>query len=63
MVEIHIERGSLDNGVAMVCKRFGRRVRMLFDPRKITEAIAVSFLRILLPHLADGTTVIRSATA
>ncbi|MEV6105755.1 hypothetical protein AB0M28_13710 [Streptomyces sp. NPDC051940] len=57
MTEVHVEQGDLDNGIGMVFRDFGRRVRMCFDPRVLVEAAALALLCQFLPRLVDAMTV------
>lgn len=59
LVEVRVEQGKLD-GVAMVFKDYGRRIRMMFDPRRIAEAVALSLLRLFIPRLTDSVPVVRA---
>ncbi|MBH1938621.1 hypothetical protein I5Q34_30920 [Streptomyces sp. AV19] len=61
MTEVHVEQAPLDSGVALIYKDTGRRVRMAFDPRRTTEALALTLLRLLLPRLEGAIVVVRSA--
>ncbi|MEV4438199.1 hypothetical protein AB0K09_04140 [Streptomyces sp. NPDC049577] len=59
MTEVRVERGSLDRGVAMVYKDYGRHVRVMFDPRETTESAALQLLCQLVPRLAGAMSVTR----
>jgi hypothetical protein len=53
VTEILVEQGELDDGVAMVFRDFGHRVRVLFDPARIALASVLDLLCRYLPRL-DG---------
>lgn len=61
--EVLVERTSLDDGVVMIFKEFGRRVRVAFDPRRITEAVALALLCQYLPKLAGAMNVVHRTDA
>lgn len=42
--EVLVERSELDDGIVMIYKQYGPRVRMAFDPRRITEPAARKLL-------------------
>lgn len=56
--QVLIEEAHLDDGIAMIYKDFGTRVRIAFDPRRIAESFALSLLALYLPHLAGAMDVI-----
>ncbi|TXS78645.1 hypothetical protein [Streptomyces sp. sk2.1] len=61
--EVLVERASLDDGVVMIFKEFGRRVRMAFDPRRISESRALALLCQYLPRLIGAMKVVHRADA
>lgn len=61
MAEVCVEERSLDDGVSMVFKVFNLRVRMAFDPQRITETAALQLLCLHLPYLVGAMTVVHRA--
>lgn len=61
--EVHVMEADLDDGVVMIFKEFGRRVRMAFDPRRLSEAAALQLLCTYLPRLIGAMSVTRAAGA
>ncbi|MFE7105581.1 hypothetical protein ACFU98_10855 [Streptomyces sp. NPDC057575] len=61
--EVLVERADLDEGIVMIFKEFGRRVRMAFDPRRITESRALALLCQYLPKLIGAMKVVHRADA
>ncbi|OII66161.1 hypothetical protein BJP40_00905 [Streptomyces sp. CC53] len=45
MAEVRVEQAALDSGVVMAFARYGRLLRMAYDPDDITEADALVMLR------------------
>lgn len=63
MIDVHVEQGRLDGGVDMVCMPLKNgRIRMLYDPGRITETGALDELHLRMPQL-DGTRIVRSSRA
>lgn len=58
MTEVLVEEGELDAGDFMIFRDLGRRVRLMFDPRRIVEAVALSLLCTALPRLIGAMKVI-----
>ncbi|BAU83310.1 hypothetical protein SLA_2383 [Streptomyces laurentii] len=61
--EVLVEEADLDDGVVMIFKDFGRRVRMAFDPRWLNESAALQLLCEDLPRLAGAMNVTHHADA
>jgi hypothetical protein len=61
MTEVCVEERSLDDGVVMIYKDFGKRVRMAHDPHRLSEAAALSLLCLYLPYLADAMRIVHRA--
>ncbi|MFD6874492.1 MULTISPECIES: hypothetical protein [unclassified Streptomyces] len=59
--EVLVERADLDDGILMIYREFGRRVRMAFDPTRITERAALTLLGQRVPG-ADALEVHRVGT-
>lgn len=59
--EVLIEEADLDDGIVMIFKDFGRRIRMAFDPRRLTESAALQLLCRYLPRLVGAMSVVRCA--
>ncbi|MFE6855143.1 hypothetical protein ACFVDH_30630 [Streptomyces sp. NPDC057674] len=57
--EVLIQEAELDEGHVMIHRQFGTRVRMAYDPRRVTEATALHLLYRRLPSLADAATTRR----
>ncbi|MDX6331243.1 MAG: hypothetical protein QOI83_3626, partial [Streptomycetaceae bacterium] len=51
MTDVHVESAHLDDGVALMYRDLGERVRLAFDPRQISEDAAIAVLCIHLPQL------------
>ncbi|WP_425244814.1 hypothetical protein [Streptomyces sp. NEAU-NA10] len=58
MTEVLVEQGELDDGVVMVFRDFGHRVRMLFDPARIAISSALDLLCRYLPRLIGAMKVV-----
>ena len=61
MTEVLVEQGTLDDGVVMVYRDFGHRVRVLFDPARIAIPQALELLCAYLPRLVGAMNVIHRA--
>ena len=61
MTEVLVEQGVLDDGVVMVFRDFGHRVRMLFDPAVIAISRALDLLCVYLPRLVGAMKVVHRA--
>ena len=61
MTEVHVERGELDDGVVMVFKDYGCRVRMIHNPKRIPEDRALTLLRFHIPRLDGAMSIVRLA--
>lgn len=61
--EVHVIEADLDDGVMMIFKDFGRRIRVAFDPRRITESAALRLLCHYLPRLIGAMRVTRPIEA
>lgn len=59
--EVHVEEADLDDGVVMIFRDFGRRIRMAFDPRRLTESAAIQLLCRYLPRLVGAIRLVRRA--
>ncbi len=42
--EVLVERADLDEGVVMIYREFSRRLRLAYDPARITERAALTLL-------------------
>jgi hypothetical protein len=58
-IEVHVERADLDDGVSVLYRDYGQRVRMMFDPRKITEPLALVTLTMFVPRLSGAMSIHR----
>ncbi|MER7908241.1 hypothetical protein [Streptomyces sp. NPDC096068] len=58
--EVHVVEADLDDGIVMIFKEFGRRIRMAFDPRRLTESAALHLLCQYLPWLAGSMNVVHA---
>lgn len=63
MTEVHVERGSLDDGVVIVFKEFDHRIRMIYDPRRTGEKRALAALCDRIPRLVGAMSVTHHADA
>jgi hypothetical protein len=63
VTEVHVERQELDSGSVLLYRDFGAKVRMAYDPSRITEGQALTLLRGSLPKLSHGITVVHPADA
>lgn len=61
--EVLIEEADLDEGIVMIFKEIGHRVRMAFDPRRITESAALRLLCQHLPNLLGAMSITHRAAA
>lgn len=61
--EVLIEEADLDDGIVMIFKEIGHRVRMAFDPRRITESAALQLLGQYQPKLVGAMSITRRADA
>jgi hypothetical protein len=52
VTHVHIEQATLSDGSALVYKDYGNRVRMAYDPSRITEKQATDLLRHFIPRLS-----------
>jgi hypothetical protein len=60
VTDVHVESAHLDDGVALMYRDLGERVRLAFDPRQISEDAAIAVLCIHLPQLIGSVRVYRS---
>lgn len=58
--EVLIEEADLDDGIVMIFRDFGRRIRMAFDPRRLTESAALQLLCQYLPRLVGAMRIHRA---
>lgn len=61
--EVIVERAVLDEEQSVLYKEYDRRVRMAFDPRRITEPLALVVLVMFLPRLSGAMTVTHPTSA
>lgn len=61
--EVLIEEADLDDGIVMIFKEIGHRIRMAFDPRRITESDALRLLCHYLPRLLGAMSITHRAAA
>jgi hypothetical protein len=52
--EVVVEQADLDDGIVMIFREFGQRIRMAFDPRRIDEDAALQLLCQRLPRIVGG---------
>ncbi|WP_326811691.1 hypothetical protein [Streptomyces scopuliridis] len=49
-----MECADLDDGIPMMYRDFGDRVRMAYDPSQIEEAVAIALLCVRVPRLVGS---------
>jgi hypothetical protein len=54
-----MERAELDNGIPVMYRDYGHRVRMAYDPEQIGEAAAIALLCVRVPRLLGSLELIR----
>lgn len=57
-MDLHVEQGDLGGAAAVFKPSKGGRIRLMYDPARITERQALDAVRVHLPHL-DGVHVVR----
>lgn len=62
VTQVLTERATLSAGSIMIYKDYGHRVRLAYDPKRLTEAGALALLYARIPRLAtEPTRVIHHA--
>jgi hypothetical protein len=56
--EVVVEQADLDDGIVMIFREFGQRIRMAFDPRRIDEDAALQLLRQRLPRIVGAMDIV-----
>lgn len=51
MTDVQVERARLDDGVPVMYRTTGERIRLAFDPRQISESAAIALLCVHMPQL------------
>lgn len=54
MTDVHVERARLSDGIPVMYRDYGTRVRLAFDPKQISQPAAIALLCISLPRLIEG---------
>ncbi|MEU0808731.1 hypothetical protein [Streptomyces sp. NPDC005970] len=54
MTDVHVESAELDDGIPVMYRDSGTRVRVAYDPKQISEDAALVLVCLRIPRLVGG---------